>query len=982
MTASYRSRSRTSFTSRRPATETLETRRLLTGYYPAVADYNGDGVADIAEFRYSTTGGQQVNGRNSLLTQLSNSGAATGYELGYTATDKPVSADFDGDGKADPAVYGFLSNVSYGNEYATAATWTAQPFPNGSGRFAYIPSSGVYPAHTPGHVNGTMGVNTAKVVIVNIGALDALSAVADYDGDGKADFTVYEPNQARFLFIPSSTFDPDTDPSLPGNAPIAVPLGKVGDVPASASFEKAGQANFAVYDAASGTFFVRSLDGGSVTSVRLGGPGDLPVPADFEGTGRADYVVYDPSHGDFLLKPADGSAMRVVTLGRPGDIPVVGRYIGGQINFATFTPATQEFHIRSSSGIVTTSAIANPDAVGIMRSDDYATALHLRYTERTESPNVMFLGDSITYKFPTNGPTAWNGRIASLGVSNNGVNYDTTQNVLWRINNGELATRPKVIVLEVGTNDFIDRTAIQMANTTREILNQIHAKLPGTSVLVMGVFPRAELNASLSPYLQVYHAAINAQLIDLNQHQLPLLAQPFALRDTSRYPTGNYFIDLRSKMSANPTDSTNYYSDPALTLDTVHPNDAGYGVWASAIATPLRLLLHRPVAPGDHDGDGKTDLSVYLPNPGGFATLYSATLAGGFLGYGPGGVGRSLMAPGDYDGDGKTDYAVYGPTDRGFAITDSFTNTSSFVPYGIGANGHTIPTPGDYDGDGKTDLAVYEPLLGAYFVRQSSTGVDFGIPFGGVGLGQSIPAPGDYDGDGKTDLAVYLPAFGGFGVRPSTGGPDVIVPFGIPGPGQSIPVPGDYDGDGATDLAVYLPGYGVLAYRSTSTHLDVIEPFGMSGVGQSIPAPGDYDGDGKTDIAVYMPTIRSFGIRFSKYGIDMITPFGASGPGQSIPVTSSPDVGINGPIVQARPVGSVVASASVSLGSTATKRQAATAAHRQKLRQVAQSTPTGSVAARHAQAHPRRSTVGFPRGGKSAPGRPRLLALSPRVQLG
>ena len=971
MTASHRSRSRSSLASRRPSAEILEARRLLTGYYPAVADYNGDGVADIAEFRYSTTGGQQVNGRNALLTQLANSGDATGYELGYTATDKPVSADFDGDGKADPAVYGFLSNVSYGNEYATAATWTSQPFPNGSGRFAYIPSSGVYPAHTPGLVNGTMGVNTAKVVIVNVGALDDLSAVADYDGDGKADFTVYQPSQARFLFIPSSTFNPNTDPTLPGNAPIAVPLGEVGDVPAPASFEKAGQANFAVYNAASGTFFVRSLDGGSITTVQLGGPGDIPVPGDFEGLGRASYAVYDPNQGVFLLKPADGSATRVVTLGNPGDTPVVGRYDGGRLNFATFTPGTQDFHIQSTSGVVTTSAIADPDAVGIMRSDDYALGLQALYVARTAATNVMFLGDSITYNFPNNGPTAWNGRIAPLGVVNNGINFDTTQNVLWRINNGDLATHPKVIVLEVGTNDFPDRSPTQVAHTIQVILDQIHAKLPGTSVLVMGVLPRAENNPSLPPYLQTIFATINAEIIDLDQYLLPSLAQPFALRDPSRYPSGDYFIDLRSVMSANPADLTNYYSNPALTIDKLHPNDAGYSVWASAIATPLRLLLHRPPAPSDYDGDGKTDLSVYLPNPGGFLTLDSATLVGGFLGYGPSGAGQSLMAPGDYDGDGKTDHAVYGPTDRGFAITNSSTNTTSFIPYGIGANGQTIPAPGDYDGDGKTDVAIYEPLLGAYFVRPSSTGVDFAIPFGGVGFGQSIPAPGDYDGDGKTDLAVYLPAFGGFGVRPSTGGPDVIVPFGIPGPGQSIPVPGDYDGDGATDLAVYLPAYGVLAYRSTLTHQDVIQPFGIPGVGQSIPAPGDYDGDAKTDLAVYMPALRSFGIRFSKYGNDLIIPFGVSGPGQSIPVTSSPDVLINGPLVQARPVGSVVATASVSLGSTATKRQAATAAHRQKLRQVAQATPTGSVAARHAQAHPRRSMVRVPRGGKSAPGRPR-----------
>ena len=948
MIVSDRIRSRTAASPRRPVAEGLEARLLLTGYYPAVADYDGDGVADIAEFRYSTVDGRQINGRNSLLTQLSRTGAATGYELGYTPSDTPVTGDFDGDGKADPAVYGFLTNVSYGNEYATTTPGTSQPFPDGSGRFAYVPSSGVYPGHTPGRVNGTMNVGDAKVVIVNVGGPGDLAAVADYDGDGKADFTVYEPSQARFLFIPSSTFNPDGDPTLPGNAPIAVPLGKAGDLPASASFEKAGQANFAVYDAASGTFFVRSLDGGSVTTVQLGGPGDIPVSGDFEGIGRASYAVYDPTRGVFLLKPADGSATKVITLGDPGDTPVVGRYSGGRLNFATFTPATQQFHIRSTTGVETTSAINDPDSVGIMRSDDYAVGLHNLYVARTNSANVMFLGDSITYNFPNNGSTSWNSRIKPLGVVNHGINFDTSQNVLWRINNGELATHPKVIVLEVGTNDFADRSPAQVAHTTQVILNQIHARSPGTSVLVMGIFPRAENNASLSPYLLSLFTTINAEVLDFDQHQLPALVRPFPFRDPSRYPSGDYFLDLRSLMSANPADPTNYYSNPVLTYDLVHPNDAGYTVWASAIATPLRLLLHRPLTSGDYDGDGKTDLSVYLPTPGVFNTFYSASGVGGFLKYGPSGAGQSLMAPGDYDGDGKTDYAVYGPSDRGFAVTTSTTSTTSFVPFGSGSFGGSIPAPGDYDGDGKTDFGVYEPFFASYLIRQSSTNTDVAVPFGTPGVGLTIPAPGDYDGDGRTDLAVYLPAFGGFGVRPSTGGPDVIVPFGIAGPGQSIPVPGDYDGDGVTDLAVYMPAYGLLAFRSTINHFDYVQPFGIPGIGQSIPAPGDYDGDGKTDLAVYMPALASMGIRFSSLGIDLIIPFGLGGSGQSLPATSSPTVVTNGSIGQARPAATltVAAAATAPVNSPA---HASTATRRRALRRVAQATPTGPAGARSAR---------------------------------
>ena len=598
MTASYRTRPETvvplgrplgrraSSHPARPTAERLEARALMTGYYPAVADYNGDGVDDISALRYTTSGTQQVYGRNALLIQTSGSGAFNGSEMGLSATDKPTPADFSGTGKADPAVYGFLNNVSYGNYYGTTtAPGVAQPFPNGSGRFAYIPSNGVYPAHNPGAVNGTFGLDVAKVVIVNIGQEGDLPAVADYGGDGKADFAVYEPSKAQFLYYDSATFDPNADPTLPGNAPKAVPLGNVGDVPASADYQGVGHAQFAVYDAASGTFFVRPSDGGPTITAKLGGPGDIPVSADFEGIGHADYAVYDPRLGVFLVTPSDGSATRTVAIGSPGDIPVPGKFGDGRVDFGTYNPSTQQFQFIQFPKGVFTRSLGDPDAIPVERTDDYSVNLHAEYDARTLSPAVMFLGDSISYFWPSNGPDSWQGRINQFNPSDNGDVYDSTQNLLWRIANGELdKVHPRVVVLEIGTNDLLDRTPAQIAHTILVIMDQIHARSPGTSILLLDVLPRGEISPSDPLGVQQYDAAAASEIRDLNENYIPRLAQPFGSRNTGTYPSGDYSLDLRSSLSINPGDPNNYLANPNDFIDLIHPDKVGYELFASAIA--------------------------------------------------------------------------------------------------------------------------------------------------------------------------------------------------------------------------------------------------------------------------------------------------------------------------------------------------------------------------------------------------------------
>ncbi|MDQ3712440.1 MAG: S8 family serine peptidase [Acidobacteriota bacterium] len=260
------------------------------------------------------------------------------------------------------------------------------------------------------------------------------------------------------------------------------------------------------------------------------------------------------------------------------------------------------------------------------------------------------------------------------------------------------------------------------------------------------------------------------------------------------------------------------------------------------IAAALDAIITRP-AQFDFDGDGKSDVSVYRSDNGGW---YINQSMNGFTGIGFGQAGDKIV-PADYDGDGKTDVAVYRAGTWYLQRSQA-----GFTAVGFGA-ADDIPQPADFDNDGRAELAVFRQSNGTWYVLNLTSNQFSSVQFGQAG---DKPVVADYDGDGKADYAVYRNG-GWYMLRSSQG--LIGVQFGD---ANDKSVPADYDGDGKADVAVFRPSNGTWYLQQSAVGFTGIS-FGFE---TDLPAPADYDGDGKTDISVFRPSNSNWYLQRSQAG--------------------------------------------------------------------------------------------------------------------
>ena len=180
--------------------------------------------------------------------------------------------------------------------------------------------------------------------------------------------------------------------------------------------------------------------------------------------------------------------------------------------------------------------------------------------------DLVLLGDSIMHFWEWKHPASWRKLTEGRTVLNLGYGGDRTENVIWRIEHGELdGYKARNIVLMIGTNNNSSDSTdpANVAKGVETIVALIKAKQPGARLILHPIFPRGS-----SPKPSKHHAAARPR----NEKTNALLKE-FA----AKHPEITW-IDFNEKL----VDATGWVPRE-LMRDAIHPSDAGYDIWMDAI---------------------------------------------------------------------------------------------------------------------------------------------------------------------------------------------------------------------------------------------------------------------------------------------------------------------------------------------------------------------------------------------------------------
>lgn len=255
-----------------------------------VTDFDGDGRSDYSRVGYENTVSNWTIQNSSDLSFIQRG-------WGYS-DDKLVNGDFDGDGRADIAVW--------------------------------RPSDGAW----------YLDQSSAGYRFVQWGAAGDIPVPGDYDADGRTDLAVWRPSTGTWYII-QSTLGFRTQQ-----------WGQSGDKPLTGDFDHDGKDDIVVWRPNNGIWYIIQSSASWITQISWGEPADKPLAADFDGDGRAELAVFRPNNNTWYIFDPFTGYFNSQVWGEAGDIPVPADYDGdGAYDITVFRPGNKFFYgINSSNG--------------------------------------------------------------------------------------------------------------------------------------------------------------------------------------------------------------------------------------------------------------------------------------------------------------------------------------------------------------------------------------------------------------------------------------------------------------------------------------------------------------------------------------------------------------------------------------------------------------------------------------------------------
>jgi lysophospholipase L1-like esterase len=217
------------------------------------------------------------------------------------------------------------------------------------------------------------------------------------------------------------------------------------------------------------------------------------------------------------------------------------------------------------------------------RTDANSQLAHEQLLEKARKGgiDVYFEGDSITRRWGTSDEQYkaflenWRQNFFGWNAANFGWGGDTTQNILWRLQNGELDNlHPKIIVLMAGTNNVgklppqanDDPRVAEISRGIKAILDLCRQKAPKATIVLMGITPRND-NLAVMPIIN----QINERI--------------------AKYADGKKLRYLNINDRLADQDGKLF---EGMAIDGLHLDVKGYQVWADALKPIFREVLGPP----------------------------------------------------------------------------------------------------------------------------------------------------------------------------------------------------------------------------------------------------------------------------------------------------------------------------------------------------------------------------------------------------